>query len=90
MSLKKQVKELKIECLKKDEELETIKKSLKNTRYQEIEVEIKSYIDECQRLRNLLSSMLTEGPKHPLYQERLAQLEQQRQTSEFVVASLQA
>jgi len=32
MSLKKQLKELKFECLKKDDELETIKKSLKNTR----------------------------------------------------------
>ncbi len=47
MSLKKQVKELKFECLKKDEELETVKKSLKNTRQQEIDVEIKTYIDEC-------------------------------------------
>lgn len=32
MSLKKQVKELKFECLKKDEELEGIKKSLKSTK----------------------------------------------------------
>ena len=47
MSLKKQVKELKFECIKKDEELETVKKSLKNTRQQEIDVEIKTYIDEC-------------------------------------------
>lgn len=67
MSLKKQLKELKFECLKKDDELETIKKSLKNTRQQEIEVEIKTYIDECQRLRLLLQDMLHEGPKHPLF-----------------------
>lgn len=47
MSLKKQVKELKFECLRKEEELETIGKSLKNTRQQEFEVEVKSYIEEC-------------------------------------------
>jgi len=47
MSLKKQVKELKMECLKKEEELENVRKSLKNTRQQEIDVEIKTYIDEC-------------------------------------------
>ena len=67
MSLKKQVKELKFESSKKDEELEVIRKSLKNTRQQEVDLEIKTYIDECQRLRNLFQTMLIEGPKHPLY-----------------------
>ena len=67
MSLKKQVKELKFECLRKEEELDSIKKGLKNTRQQEIDVEIKTYIDECQRLRQLLSDMLREGPSHPLF-----------------------
>jgi len=75
MSLKKQVKELKFECLRKEEELEGMRKSLKNTRNQEFEVEVKSYIDECQRLRSLLQEMLHQGPSHPLYQERLGQLE---------------
>ena len=32
MSLKKQLKELKTECQKKDEELEQFRKSIKNTR----------------------------------------------------------
>jgi len=90
MSLKKQVKELKFDCLKKEEELETIRKSLKNTRQQEFELEVKSYIEECQRLRLLLTAMLHEGPKHPLYQERLSHLEQQRQQNEFTVASISA
>jgi len=40
MSLKKQLKELKFESLRKDEELDSIKKSLKNTKQQEIEVEV--------------------------------------------------
>ena len=40
MSLKKQVKELKSECMKKDDELDQIKKSLKNTKQQEFEAEV--------------------------------------------------
>ena len=72
MSLKKQVKELKAECSKKEEDLDNVRKSLKNTRQQEIDIEIKTYIDECQRLRQLLSDMLRDGPSHPLYQERMA------------------
>ena len=75
MSLKKQVKELKAECQKKEEDLDNVRKSLKNTRQQEIDIEIKTYIDECQRLKQLLSDMLRDGPAHPLYQERLSQLE---------------
>jgi len=33
--------------LKKDEELEILRKNVKNTRLQESEVEVKTYIDEC-------------------------------------------
>lgn len=58
MSLKKQVKELKAECLRKEEELEQIRKSLKNTKHQEYEIEVKAYIEECQRLRQVLGDML--------------------------------
>lgn len=51
MSLKKQVKEQKFEIFKKDEELEMFKKNIKGTKIAEIEIEIKTYKDECQRLR---------------------------------------
>jgi molecular chaperone GrpE (heat shock protein) len=71
MSLKKQVKELKFECLRKEEELESLKKSLKNTRQQEMDIEVKAYIDECSRMRQLFQDMLTQGASHPLYQERM-------------------
>jgi len=86
MSLKKQVKELKFECLRKEEELESLKKSLKNTRQQEMDIEVKAYIDECSRMRQLFQDMLTQGASHPLYQERMNQLEQQRQNNEFMIA----
>jgi uncharacterized coiled-coil DUF342 family protein len=62
MSLKKQVKELKTECIRKEEELEQIRKSLKNTKHQEYDIEVKAYIDECQRLRQVLTDMLQAGP----------------------------
>jgi hypothetical protein len=90
MSLKKQLKELKFDLSKKDEDLENVRKSLKNTRQQEIDVEIKTYIDECQRLRQLLSDMLREGPSHPLYQERMSQLDQQRQQTDYIISTLQS
>ena len=88
ISLKKQLKELKADSQKKEEELENFRKSIKNTRQVEIDTEIKTYIDECQRLRQLLQTMLEQGPHHPLYQERLQQLEQQRQSNEFLIAQL--
>lgn len=71
ISLKKQLKELKADSQKKEEELENFRKSIKNTRQVEIDTEIKTYIDECQRLRQLLQTMLEQGPHHPLYQERM-------------------
>ena len=58
ISLKKQLKELKADSQKKEEELENFRKSIKNTRQVEIDTEIKTYIDECQRLRQLLQTML--------------------------------
>ena len=58
MSLKKQVKEIKQEMQKKDEELETIRKNLKHTKAQELEIEIQTYKDECGRLRYLVDDSL--------------------------------
>lgn len=54
MSLKKQVKEYKGELLKKEEELLTVKKNIKNTKFYEMDQEMKLYKDELIRLRYLL------------------------------------
>ena len=40
MSLKKQIRELKYEVVKRDEELEVLRKNIKNTRTQEFEQEL--------------------------------------------------
>ncbi len=48
------MKELKAELLKKDEELGLAKKNIKNTKFYEMDQELKLYRDELIRLRYLL------------------------------------
>ena len=54
MSLKKQVKEQKSELAKKEEELSLAKRNIKNTKFFEMDQELKLYRDELIRLRYLL------------------------------------
>lgn len=70
MSLKKQLKEAKAEILKRDEELEVLKKNIKTTQKLEQEVELKAYQDELHRMRFLMEDLLKEGPNHPIYQKQ--------------------
>ena len=44
--------------MKKDEEIEALKKNIRSTQLQEVEVEIKTYIDECARLRQQLEEVM--------------------------------
>lgn len=46
-SLKRQVRDLKSELASKDTELTNLKKTLKNTKLHEFEIEMKLYVDEC-------------------------------------------
>ena len=81
MSLKKQIREQKIEIVKRDEELEGLRKNIKSTRTQELEQELQTYHDECLRLRNVTEELLQQGSAHPLHQqailERVNDLEDQ-------------
>jgi len=54
MSLKKQVKEIKAELMKREEEMHLLKRNIKTTRLQEVEHELGLYQDELTRLRYLL------------------------------------
>jgi hypothetical protein len=54
MSLKKQVKEIKAELMKREEEMHMLKRNIKTTRLQEVEHELGLYKDELTRLRYLL------------------------------------
>ena len=69
MSLKKQIRELKYEVLKRDEELEVLRKNIKSTRTQEFEQEIQTYHDECLRLRTIMEEVIKQGASHPIHQQ---------------------
>ncbi len=51
MNLKRKVRDLNMEVQKKVDEIEALKRNIRSTRLQEIEVEVKLYMDECARLR---------------------------------------
>ena len=67
MSLKKQIREFKYEATKKDEELEILRKNIKNTRTKELEQEILAYHEECLRLRQMMEDVIKQGPSHPIH-----------------------
>lgn len=51
-NLKRRIKEMQIVITSKAEELDILKRNMKTTRNQEIEVELRTYVDECTRLRS--------------------------------------
>jgi hypothetical protein len=54
MSLKKQIKELKSDILRRDEEISLNKRNVRHTKFYEMESEIKLYKEELARLRFML------------------------------------
>ena len=56
-ALKNQIKESRELVKSKDDELNRLKSSVKVTRVQEIEVELKMFEDECTRLKNIIDSL---------------------------------
>lgn len=71
MSLKKQIRELKNEVGRRDEELDGLRKNIQNSKTQEFESELAAYSDECLRLRNVLEEVLKQGAGHPIHQQPL-------------------
>ncbi|CAG9312790.1 unnamed protein product [Blepharisma stoltei] len=59
-NLRQSVKDHKKELAKKDNEISSLKKSIKNTKGSELEIEIQAYIDECTRLRHHLEELIRE------------------------------
>lgn len=92
MSLKKQIRELKFEVVKRDEELEVLRKNIRNTRTQEVEQELQTYHDECLRLRTVVEELLQQGAAHPLHNqamlERVQELEAQLAQKDMMLAQL--
>jgi hypothetical protein len=56
--LKRKVREQQQELIVKADEVELLKRNLKNTRTHETEMEIKMYMDECLRLRTSLEEVI--------------------------------
>jgi len=56
-ALKKQVRETRDEIRNKEKEMKKLMKSLKVTRIQEMEVEIKMFADECTRLKHIIEEV---------------------------------
>lgn len=52
---------------KRDEELEILRKNMKNTRTKELEQEIEVYHEECLRLRSVTEDLIKQGASHPIH-----------------------
>lgn len=57
-NLKRKVRELQGEISQRKEEVELLKRNIKNTKTHETEIEIKLYMDECIRLRSQLEEVI--------------------------------
>ena len=88
-ALKRQVKELKQELKDKDEEIQAYKKNFKNTKLTELDIELRSYMDECLRLRHLLED--TVKSKDPLTDpDQVHKIEEQFQQQNSIINNLQS
>lgn len=58
MNLKRKVRDLNMEVQRKVDETEALRRNIRSTRLQEIEVEVKMYMDECARLRHQLEEVI--------------------------------
>ena len=65
--LKLSIKDLKVEIQQKNEDISKVKRHIKATKINEIEVEIQAYIDECTRLRHHLEEIMRQrdSPQRP-------------------------
>lgn len=57
-ALKRQIWDLRQDLSSKEQELGNLKKTLKNTKLQEFEIEMKLYVDECTRLKHMLEEVI--------------------------------
>ena len=58
INLKRKVRDLQTANGKKESEIEDLKRDIRSTRQQELEVEVKVYGEECVRLRHLLEEVI--------------------------------
>lgn len=87
INLKKQVQDLKDQAIDKDNEIVELKKDIKSTKIKELESELKTYMQECLRLRSVTEhaiKMSGEIDLHRMHQINLEQTQQfQNQQENF-------
>ena len=58
--LKQNIKDLRTEMQNKDQQIQTQKQNMKLSKYLELELDVKAYMDECTRLKHYLEEVLKE------------------------------
>jgi hypothetical protein len=87
-ALKRQIKDLKVSLKDKEDEILSFKKNFKNTKINELDIELRSYMDECLRLRHLLED--TVKSKDPLTDpEQVSKIEEQFQQQNMIIDNFQ-
>ena len=87
-NLKRKVKDQQAEMNQKKEEVELLKRNIKNTRTHETEIEIKLFMEECARLRQKLEEVIKSKDTFADPQE-LKIIEQKFQQRDLVISQIQ-
>jgi hypothetical protein len=87
-ALKRQVKDLKQFIKEKEDEITSYRKNFKSTKINELDIELRSYMDECLRLRHLLED--TVKSKDPLTDpDQVNKIEEQFQQQNDIINNVQ-
>jgi hypothetical protein len=57
-ALKKQNREMRLDIDEKSGTIDKLRKEIKLTRTNEVEIELQSYMEECQRMRGMLEQLM--------------------------------
>jgi chromosome segregation ATPase len=86
-NLKRKIRELQGDVSTKSNEIEALKRHIKSTKFAEIEVEMKLYMDECARLRAQLEEVIRSKDTFADPQE-VRMIEERFQQQELVISDL--
>jgi len=93
--LKRKIQKLRITNQSKESQILTIRRNVKLTKFNELETELQIYIDECQRLREMLEEFKNKGNEHlpmskpTIIQENSIQIQKIMQENEELLKGLQ-
>ncbi|CDW90055.1 UNKNOWN [Stylonychia lemnae] len=79
INLKRQVQDLKDNVFNKDAEIYDLKKEIKSTKIKELEIELKTYMQECLRLRQITEQAIKFSGEIDLKKIQQANIEQSQQ-----------